>query len=100
VPQDQVITQDPAAGSDAQPGDTVTILVSQGAQAQALPDVSGQDADQAQQLLEQDYGLVVTQLPYTKGSPCTFGPGNVCAEDPKPGTEVSPGDAVTLFVQQ
>jgi eukaryotic-like serine/threonine-protein kinase len=99
VPKDQVISQDPAAGSDAHRGDTVTILVSEGAQAQPLPDVTGQNADEAQQLLEQDYGLIVTQEPYTKGSPCTFSPGSVCAEEPKPGKLVSPGDAVTLFVQ-
>lgn len=99
VPKDHVISQDPAGGSDATNGDTITILVSQGPQAQPLPDVTGQNADQAQQLLEQNYGLTVTQQPYTKGKPCTFGPGNVCAEDPKPGTQVSPGDAVTLFVQ-
>jgi serine/threonine-protein kinase len=100
VPKGQVISQDPAAGSDARRGQTVTILVSQGPQSQALPDVTGQNADQAQQMLEQDFGLVVTQMPYTAGSPCTFQPGDVCTEDPSPGTQVSPGDAVTLFVQQ
>jgi eukaryotic-like serine/threonine-protein kinase len=100
VPVNRVISQDPAGGSDVQKGSTVTILVSQGPQSRPLPDVTGQDADQAQQLLEQDYGLVVTQAPYTAASPCTFTPGNVCAEDPAPGTQVSPGDAVTLFVQQ
>jgi serine/threonine-protein kinase len=99
VPKDHVISQDPAGGSDARNGDTITILVSQGPQAQPLPDVTGQNADQAQQLLEQNYGLSVTQQPYTKGKPCTFGPGSVCAEDPKQGTQVSPGDAVILFVQ-
>jgi serine/threonine-protein kinase len=100
VPKNRVISQDPAAGSDAKQGETVTISVSQGPQSQPLPDVTGQDADQAQQLLEQDFGLVVSQQPYTAGSPCTFAPGQVCAEDPSPGTQVSPGDAVTLFVQQ
>ncbi|MDP9225528.1 MAG: Stk1 family PASTA domain-containing Ser/Thr kinase [Actinomycetota bacterium] len=98
VPQGQVITQDPAAGSDAQSGDVVTILVSQGPQASPLPDVTGENADQAQQMLEQNYGLNVTQQPYTKGKPCNLAPGEVCAEDPKPGTMVSPGDSVTLFV--
>jgi eukaryotic-like serine/threonine-protein kinase len=100
VPEGEVISQDPAGGSDAKKGSTVTILVSQGAQAQPLPDVTGQPADQAQELLEQNYGLNVTQQPYTHGKPCTFPSGTVCAEDPKPGTPVSGGDDVILFVQQ
>jgi eukaryotic-like serine/threonine-protein kinase len=100
VPKDHVISQDPGAGSDVPTGHTVTILVSQGPQSQPLPDVTGQNAKQAQKLLEQDYGLVVTQQPYTGTTPCTFTPNSVCAEDPKPGTLVSPGDSVTLFVQQ
>jgi serine/threonine protein kinase len=100
VPKDQVISQDPGGGSDVPTGSTVTILVSQGPQSQPLPDVTGQNANQAQKLLEQNYGLVVTQQPYTGASPCTVTPHSVCAEDPKPGTQVSPGDSVTLFVQQ
>jgi serine/threonine-protein kinase len=95
-----VISQDPGGGSDVPTGSTVTILVSQGPQSQPLPDVTGQNANQAQKLLEQNYGLVVTQQPYTGASPCTVTPHSVCAEDPKPGTQVSPGDSVTLFVQQ
>jgi serine/threonine protein kinase len=100
VPKDHVISQDPGAGSDVAKGHTVTILVSQGPQSQPLPDVTGQNANQAQKLLEQNYGLVVTQQPYTGTAPCTFTPHSVCAEDPKPGTLVSPGDSVTLFIQK
>lgn len=100
VPKGQVISQDPVAGSDAQRGDTVTILVSQGPQATPLPDVTGQKANQAQHMLEKDLGLIVDQQPYTGTAPCTFQPGFVCAEDPSAGTPVSPGDTVTLFVQQ
>jgi eukaryotic-like serine/threonine-protein kinase len=99
VDQGKVISQDPAGGSDEKKGSTVTILVSQGPQAQPLPDVTGQPADEAQQLLEQNYGLSVTQQPYEHGKPCTVPSGSVCAEDPKPGTQISAGDAVILFVQ-
>ncbi|MFN2594769.1 MAG: Stk1 family PASTA domain-containing Ser/Thr kinase, partial [Actinomycetota bacterium] len=65
VPKGDVISQDPSAGSPANEGDTVTIEVSTGPQAQSMPDVRGDDPDTAQALLEQNYGLNVTRQDYT-----------------------------------
>jgi serine/threonine-protein kinase len=96
--QGTVIDQDPSAGTEVSPGDTVRILVSEGPQEQPMPDVTGQDADDAQAFLEDNYGLTVTQ---TDADPADCGaqpPGTVCSTDPPPDTPVSPGDSATLFV--
>ncbi len=92
-----VIEQDPAGGTEVQKGDTVTLLVSEGQESRPMPDVTGQDADSAESMLEADYGLNVEQVEETE--PCPEPPGNVCRQDPSSGTEVSPGDSATLYVQ-
>jgi beta-lactam-binding protein with PASTA domain/predicted Ser/Thr protein kinase len=98
VDEGVVISQDPAGGTEAEVGDHVTILVSEGPGAQEMPDVTGMDADDAQDLLESDYGLDVTQVEESE-EPCAQPPGNVCRQDPDSGTLVEPGDDATLFVQ-
>ena len=92
-----VIAQDPEAGAEAAPGDVVTITVSEGVEEQPMPDVSGQDADEAQAFLESDYGLNVTQVE----QPCAnaIPPGSVCRQDPESGEPVAEGDRATLYVQ-
>ena len=90
-----VFAQDPEDGTELEEGQTVTIVVSEGPAAEPMPDVTGMDADEAEALLEEDYGLVVSQA---EGA-CAAPPGTVCDQDPPPGTEVSPGDSATLFVQ-
>lgn len=90
-----VIAQDPDPGAEYESGQTVTILVSEGPEAKEMPDVTGQDADEAQAQLEEDYGLDVTQADGACASP----PGTVCDQDPAPGTPVEPGDSATLYVQ-
>ena len=92
-----VIAQDPEGGAEAAPGDVVTITVSEGPEEREMPDVRGENADDAQALLESDYGLVVGQ----EERPCAEAvpPGAVCEQDPAPGEPVSEGDSATLFVQ-
>ncbi|HVF53590.1 MAG TPA: Stk1 family PASTA domain-containing Ser/Thr kinase [Actinomycetota bacterium] len=91
----EVIAQDPDAGSPVEEGDVVTITVSEGPQEQPMPDVRGMEADEAQAILENEYGLVVTQ---TEGA-CAEPPGYVCDQDPPPDEPVAEGDSATLFVQ-
>ena len=91
-----VIAQDPAEGSEAAEGDTVTITVSSGPEEQAMPDVTGQDADEAEATLEDDFGLDVSQE--DADEPCAQPPETVCSQDPAPGTPVDEGDSATLFV--
>jgi beta-lactam-binding protein with PASTA domain/predicted Ser/Thr protein kinase len=98
VDEGLVISQDPGPGEPAQAGDTVRILVSEGSEERSMPDVTGQDGDEAESFLESDYGLDVTQQDETE-EPCTEPPGFVCRQDPEPGTPVSEGDSATLYVQ-
>ncbi|MDQ3957571.1 MAG: Stk1 family PASTA domain-containing Ser/Thr kinase [Actinomycetota bacterium] len=91
----EVIAQDPSAGTEAEPGDVVTITVSEGPEEREMPDVTGQDADSAEQLLEEDYGLSVSR----EEGACTAPPDTVCDQDPPAGTPVQEGDSAVLFVQ-
>jgi serine/threonine-protein kinase len=106
APSDQdegiVIDQSPDGGSEAQPGDIVQIVVSEGPDEapdeSSLPDVVGQNGQSAEQQLEADLGVSVTQVEETEPD-CTEPPGHVCRQDPAPGTAVAEGDEVTLFIQ-
>ena len=93
-----VIEQSIAGGTVVAEGTTVTITVSSGPEdtTTPMPDVTGQDADSAQQQLE-DLGLTVTRQDAT--GPCPGAPGTVCDQDPPPGTDVSDGDSATLSVK-
>jgi serine/threonine-protein kinase len=97
VDEGLVISQDPGPGAEAEPGDTVVILVSEGAEEREMPNVIGEDADDAEAFLEQDYGLDVTQ----QEEACANAepPGTVCDQDPAPGEPVSSGDSAVLIVQ-
>ncbi len=92
-----VFAQDPVAGTELEDGATVTIAVSEGPEEQTLPDVTGEDADAAEQALEDDFGVSVSQV--ESDDPCSGPPGTVCAQDPPAGTPVQEGDEVTLFVK-
>jgi serine/threonine-protein kinase len=91
-----VIDQEPVGDSAAEPGDVVLIIVSEGTDEQPMPNVTGIEGDEAQDLLEEDFGLVVTQVEETEV--CAEPPGVVCRQEPAEGTPVSPGDSATLFV--
>ncbi|HEX2057334.1 MAG TPA: PASTA domain-containing protein, partial [Actinomycetota bacterium] len=95
APPGEVIAQDPDPGTPMEEGDVVTITVSTGPEEQTMPDVRGQDADEAEAFLEGDFGLSVSQEDGT----CAQPPGTVCDQDPAPGTPVSEGDSAVLFVQ-
>jgi len=96
VDEGLVFAQDPGPNSEAQAGDTIRITVSEGPEAREMPDVTGQDADDAEAFLENDYGLNVSQV----NEPCAGEvPGAVCRQEPEPGTPVEAGDSATLYVQ-
>ncbi len=60
-----------------------------------MPNVRGQDADSAEAMLENDFGLNVSQ----EEGACAEPPGIVCDQEPAPGTPVSEGDTAILYVQ-
>ena len=90
-----VIAQEPSEGTEAEEGDVVRIVVSEGPEFE-MPDVTGQDADEAEGLLEDDFGLNVSQE--DAEGVCPQPPDTVCDQDPQPGQPVEPGDDATLFV--
>ncbi len=93
-----VAAQEPAAGTEAEEGDTVTILVSEGPESQPMPDVRGEDGDSAEATLEDSYGLNVSQQEATPDQCGAVAPGTVCDQDPPPGTPVRPGDDAILYI--
>ena len=93
-----VISQDPDPGAEVQEGDVVVILVSEGPEAREMPDVRGMDGEDAEALLENDYQLQVTVEETICASATP--PGQVCEQEPAPGTPVEPGDSVTIYVQE
>jgi serine/threonine-protein kinase len=93
-----VAGQDPDEGTEVDEGSTVVIFVSEGAEERPMPDVTGQDGDEAEAFLESDYELNVSQQ---NADPSRCGaqpPGTVCYQDPDPGDPVSPGDNAVLYV--
>ncbi|MDX1657564.1 MAG: Stk1 family PASTA domain-containing Ser/Thr kinase [Nitriliruptorales bacterium] len=95
IPEGVVITQRPDPGSVLFAGDAVEVVVSDGPEPFAVPDVEGETEERATAILQQA-GLVVsvqyvdTIFPHREGK--------VDAQDPPPGSEVRPGDEVTIYV--
>ena len=93
-----VIAQEPTGGTQLAEGEVVTILVSEGPQ-QEMPDVRGQDGDEAEARLEDEFGLNVSQVDANPSQCGAVPPGTVCEQDPAPGEPIEEGDEATLFVQ-
>jgi serine/threonine-protein kinase len=89
VPKGSVISQDVAPGTVVPKGTTVTITVSQGPPMVAVPDVVGQNVQQATQVLQAaGFQVAVVRAP--------FGPGKVYDQSPK--GQAPQGSKVTLYV--
>jgi serine/threonine-protein kinase len=97
APEGEVIAQDPEGGVEVEPGDTVVITVSEGPEEREMPDVRGDNADNAEDQLEDQYGLDVSQEEADES--CAQAPGTVCDQDPEPGETIREGDEATLFVE-
>ncbi|MFF3570430.1 Stk1 family PASTA domain-containing Ser/Thr kinase [Nocardia jiangxiensis] len=89
VKADQVIGTDPAAGTTALSGSSVTLIVSNSVQ---VPDVVGKSASQARTELENlGFKVVLNQVFSTDR-------GTVRVQTPFGGTNVAPGSTITLTV--
>jgi len=97
VPEECVIEQVPVANTRVQKGTTVYLEVSQGPEPTpfALPGVVGSKVDQALERLT-SLGLE-TRILYENAD---YPVGTVADQDPQAGTEVKPGDTVTLVVSR
>jgi len=93
--QGTVVRQEPTAGSVAAKGATVTIFVSGGGQ--QVPRVVGLSQASATTTLENDGFSVNVQTTAGQGSD-GFQPGTVWKTSPNPGTVLTKGATVTIFV--
>ncbi len=99
VPKDQIISQDPTAGTMVDTGTVVNVEVSTGPEMAKIPDdIVGMSADEAESELK---ALGFTVKREEKTLAATAPPenvGKVSACNPKPGTEVKKGSTVTITV--
>jgi serine/threonine-protein kinase len=94
VAKGRVISTSPGAGSQAQIGSDVTLVVSTGPAAKAVPAVVGkQVADATNDLIAAGFRVSTRDQQTT-----TDKPGTVLAQDPASGTRLQPGRTVTLTV--
>jgi eukaryotic-like serine/threonine-protein kinase len=91
----EVIRQSPSAGSEVEPGSTVSIVVSRGEEQVSVPNVIGQLRPDAVQALR-DAGLVPSVQEQETDVPSQV--GRVTDQFPPPGSNVTSGTEVTVVV--
>ncbi len=95
APKDEVIAQDPSAGSQVATSSKVTLTVSAGPEAVQVPDLRGKTLDEAKGVLA-DLGLDVGSI--TKTDAPDVAENEVISSDPSGGTQAAPGSKVDLEV--
>jgi serine/threonine-protein kinase len=93
VPKDEVMEQNPEAGTMAEVGSTITLTVSTGTEQVEIPQLSGYNFDEAKDLLE-GKGLVVQKDENESSAP----EDEVINSNPPAGEMVDIGSTVTLIV--
>ena len=94
VERNRVISTTPAAGTPTERGSTVTLVLSSGPEQVTVPDVQGEDVEDARSTL-QAAGLAANA---TEQEDLEAQPGTVLAQSPAPGTAVDKGSTVALTV--
>lgn len=97
IPMNQVISQNPAAGTSVPPGSTVALVVSRGSQPVSVPDVVNMTQTAAQATIT---GADLTLGAVTHAYSDTVSIGQVISQNPVPGTTVLPGSTVALVISQ
>ena len=90
-----VVGQSPGAGSEASKGSTVTLQVSEGPQTSEVPDVTSQDVASARAQLQSSGFRTNVVREDTEDISLD---GLVISQDPPGGSELEPGETVTLVV--
>jgi serine/threonine-protein kinase len=91
TPEGDVITTEPAPGTFVAPGSALTLVVSKGPHLYPVPDVTGDDVEDARATLESAGFNVKTHA-------FPGGPGTVLKQNPPGGSMQKHGTTVTLFV--
>ena len=95
VPEGQVVSLEPRAGTTVDVGARVSMVTSSGPAPVAVPDVAGLAEDQARTALE-GAGLTVSRVERVYDDEVEG--GHAVGTDPENGTDVARGDKVTLLV--
>jgi serine/threonine-protein kinase len=95
IPAGQVIDTDPPAGETVSSGTTITVFVSSGREAVAVPDLANLTLDQAKQAIT-DAGLVPGSE--TRENSPTVAENTVLGSDPAAGTSVEIGSTVNFKI--
>jgi beta-lactam-binding protein with PASTA domain/predicted Ser/Thr protein kinase len=95
APAGEVIRQSPSAGSEVEPGSTISIVVSKGEEQVSVPNVIGQLRADAVQALR-DAGLVPSVQEQETDVPSQV--GRVTDQFPPPGSNVTSGTEVNVVV--
>jgi serine/threonine-protein kinase len=94
IPKNQVISQDPPGGTQAQRGSEVVLVVSSGPAAVTVPPlINVKQADATAQLTQLGLQTAVVQAAST-----VYKEGRVSAQDPAAGQQVAKGSTVTITV--
>jgi serine/threonine-protein kinase len=94
-PAGEVISQSPSAGSEVEPGSTVAIVVSSGREQAQVPNVIGKLRAEAVQAVR-DAGLSPTVE--EEETEVAGKVGRAIDQFPPPGSELQPGESVTIVV--
>jgi eukaryotic-like serine/threonine-protein kinase len=95
-PEDRVIGQDPAPGTELEEGSTVALTVSAGPGTEAVPDVEGRPLAEARAALEQAGFETRTRRVFSDD----VATGRVISTTPPGGTQAERGSRVTLVVSR
>jgi serine/threonine-protein kinase len=100
IAKGNVISTNPAIGSKAKKGSTVTLVVSDGPQGLPMPDVSSNcpKVDDAIRALTDDAKIDPAQITQVPQPSDTCDQGTVISQSPAKGTELASGATVTLTV--
>ena len=95
IPESTVISQSPSAGSEAEAGSAVDLVVSRGPASVEIPDVTGMSADAAQlELARAGFETVTTEEEFSSDVAAGF----VTRTDPEAGRVVSRETPIIFFV--
>ena len=89
-----VISQTPPAGTEAEEGSVVTVVVSKGKQTLTLPAVTGQSKEDGTSALDRLGLKVQTDYEYSDSVPA----GRIIRQSPESNSEVMPGSTVRLTI--
>jgi serine/threonine-protein kinase len=96
IPENQIMSQDPKVDTQVRSGSTIVVIVSGGLGQATVPNVQGQAASAAQQLLQTSpYNFVVTLV---NEASSTIEQGRVIRTEPAIGAQSPAGSAITVFV--